>query len=222
MKRTQWRFGLALLLATLAFSPALGAPKWIPVGDFQAGGAGKLAAYNGTVSACRLVCTEGSVIVNTCIVIEGNKKTPISLGVRIPAGQMHEFALPDGPRAVTGFRISDNARGKYRLEVLKRGSNKSGGNGKATADNTKKKDKNFLDEIMEALPSGETETASRPAPQAVPTEAERAPLPPAYQPAPAYQPPPIETAPPPVKRPEAPAAPQVPAAGGDPLPWEVK
>lgn len=213
MKSTGCRLTLAFLFASLSLSSALGGPKWIPIGEFQAGGDGKLAAYNGAVSACRLICTEGSIIVNTVIVIEGNKKSPISLGIRIPAGQIHEFTLPGGPRNVTGFRISDNARGKYRLEVLNGGSGQNGGEEPAASGSTKKKKKgkSTMDQIMEALPSGETPGASAPAPaptyQPVPT----------YQPPATYQPPPVETPPPTVK---APAAPQAPSAGGDRLPWE--
>jgi outer membrane protein assembly factor BamB len=116
------RLGLVSLVGFLTIlSPVLAAPKWVAIGEFQAGGENKAVAYNGPVEFCRIVCTEGSVIINTFTAMEGQKRTPIPLAVRIPAGQAKEFPLPGGVRNVTEFRISDNARGKYRLEVLKRG-----------------------------------------------------------------------------------------------------
>lgn len=214
MQRCAW---LVMAQACLAFSGAMGAPKWVSVGEFQAGGEGKVAAYSGPVTACRIVCTEGSIIVNTFIVIEGNKKTPISVGVRIPAGQMHEIQLPDGPRNVTGFRISDNARGKYRLEVLKRGAGKGGGAagaGAADSGKTKKKATSNVMDVLAPLFGGEPAVETTPAP--VPSSPE-----------PQAAPPPVAPAtPPPVKVPDAPATPKTPPAqpggttGVDKLPWE--
>lgn len=180
--------------------------KWIPAGEFKAGGDGKLAAYNGPVSACRIVCTEGSIIVNTFIVIEGAKKSPISVGVRIPAGSSHTIPLPGAPRNVTGFRISDNARGRYRLEVLK-----PGGKGKekraeeASGKEEKKEAKSDLfNDLLEAFSSDDGEKAASPAPaQPAPPPSAQAPVKPSPPPPPPPPPPPSGG-----------------GSGGDKLPWE--
>ncbi len=231
MKRTERWLWLTAALVCLSFSPAMGAPKWISIGEFQAGGDGKVAAYNGPVSVCRIVCTDGSVIVNTVIVLEGQKKTPISVGVRIPAGQMHEIVLPGGHRTVTGFRISDNARGKYRLEVLKVWTGKEEAESPgATATGSAKKKAKKIGKKAEPLPDDESGEQAIPVPQPFPASPE-------LLPAPAGLPQPVEPEAPspkaapvdPVKSPDLPATPQaplVPAGGASnggaaPLPWEV-
>lgn len=235
MKRNRLCLWLALAVGWMTLSTALAGNnnKWVAIGEFQAGGEGKVAAYSGPVSVCRLVCTEGSIIVNTFIILEGNKKTPISVGVRIPAGQMHEITLPGGPRNVTGFRVSDNARGKYRLEVQKSGSGKDD-SAPANA-KKKKKGKNDLLDNLNLLLGDTPEGEAAPAPQTLPAGPEQVTVP-------ADLPQPIQTEPPPVAAPPAPApapvpaepaapaepqAPATPPAGGTttggnaPLPWEV-
>lgn len=231
MKRKRSCAWLATVIGCLAVSSALAGPKWVSIGEFQVTGGdkGKIAPYNGPVTACRIVCTEGSIIVNTFIILEGNKKTPIPVAVRIPAGQMHEITLPDGPRTVTGFRISDNARGKYRLEVINGGGGGKGGVTSSEPAPAKKKKKN--NELVDALlstvttPSEGDASAPQPSPSA-----------PVMLPAPAGLPQPVAVEPVPEPRMEAPvqieepspvppAAPaeksaETPGGGAAPLPWE--
>jgi hypothetical protein len=215
MNRIEGCLRLALAIASLSFSTALGAPKWISIGEFQAGGDVKAAAYSGPVSFCRIVCTEGSVIANTLIVLEADKRTPIRLDVRIPAGQLKEIALPDGPRNVTGFRIKDNARGKYRLEVLKVWAGKKNSAPDDEAEAVKTEKKSTLDMILEALSSGETTTTPEPAPADQPQPIATEPPPPVAPAAPAPAPAPVEKVVPP-----PPPAQSGGTPSGEKLPWE--
>ncbi len=68
---------MAALLGFLLSIPTLAAPKWVAIGEFQAGGEVKAAAFIGTILACRFICTEGMVTVNACVVLEAQDRTPL-------------------------------------------------------------------------------------------------------------------------------------------------
>lgn len=81
---------------------AIGEPKEVPV--------------NREVTGCRIEVVNGSVIINTVVVREGGKKTPITVGRRLGVGESVD--LPFGPkRLVTGLRISDGGGGTYRVFI---------------------------------------------------------------------------------------------------------
>lgn len=116
-KQWQWARGLALALAMTCAGPALAKGDWHALGDFQTGGEAKEVAVNREVSQCAIYVLEGDVIVNTLVVREGGKKTPIPVTVRLAQGQK-PYVIPLGAkRLITGFRISDGARGKYCVSV---------------------------------------------------------------------------------------------------------
>ncbi len=92
------------------------AGKWRRVADLSAGGGAKEITINRNVREFRIVCTEGSVIINTVVVREGGKTTPITIGQRLNKGDNRVFSIPS-KALVTGLRISDDGRGQYVVHV---------------------------------------------------------------------------------------------------------
>lgn len=108
------------LMLWLWLAGAVAAPAgthWSKLADLKAGGDGKEVSVNRAVTRCRITCTEGSVIINTLVVREGGKKTPIKVVSRIPKGESREIRVADRPLNVSGFRIGDDGRGRYIVEV---------------------------------------------------------------------------------------------------------
>ena len=68
------------------------------------------------VTLIRIVCTDGSVVINTLVVREGAKKTPHPIAKRIDKGDFEVIRIEDDTK-VTGFRISHDGRGAYKVQV---------------------------------------------------------------------------------------------------------
>ena len=110
---------LALALATAVCPAAFGQlqkVEWQLVADVTAGGDAKELAVNRPVRVVQIECTEGTVIVNTVWVREGGAKTPITVARRFNQGEKQDIDLGNA-RQVTGFRISDGGKGKYKIQT---------------------------------------------------------------------------------------------------------
>jgi len=106
-----------MLLALLTAGTAVAGPKWKNLGDFTTGGGAKEIAVNREVSEIAIDVKEGQVIINTIWVREGAQKTEITVAKAMNKGDKTHFIKLDGSRNVTGFRVSDGARGRYRISV---------------------------------------------------------------------------------------------------------
>lgn len=84
------------------------------VGELNAGGEAKEVAVNRVISQCYLEVVSGTVSINTVVIRP--EKTALPQATRLTPGQLHIINL-GGSRNVTGFRISDNGRGVYRVFV---------------------------------------------------------------------------------------------------------
>ena len=102
--RTIGRGMMVLLAVAFGALPVWAGPKWKNLGDFTADGQAKEIAV-------------GSVIINTLWVREGAAKTEYTVGKRMNKGDATHFIKLNGKRMVTGFRLSDGARGRYRVSV---------------------------------------------------------------------------------------------------------
>ena len=91
--------------------------SWHDVGDYSVDGkdAIEVGVDRPSVTYIRIVCTEGSVIINTLVVRAGGAKTPHSLAKRIEKGDNEVIEI--GETKATGFRISHDGRGKYKVQV---------------------------------------------------------------------------------------------------------
>jgi hypothetical protein len=89
---------------------------WVRVGDARAEGDAKEFRASGRASTARIICKEGSVIINTLVVREGSDRHSIRVTRRLQAGEQVEVDL-GGVRNVTGFRISDSGGGRYEVEM---------------------------------------------------------------------------------------------------------
>lgn len=61
---------------------------------------------------------EGHVVVNTVVLREGGKKTPITVATSLNKDQKKEVSL-GGRKQLTGIRISNTGGGKYRVYLKK-------------------------------------------------------------------------------------------------------
>jgi len=114
MKVTMAAVGVAALFAT-AESVWAGS-KWRQVAELRAVGDAKEVAVNRVCSKARVVVKEGNVAIQTFVVREGAKKTPITIARGLRKGQKFDIDL-GGRKQVTGFRIRDSGGGRYRLHV---------------------------------------------------------------------------------------------------------
>jgi hypothetical protein len=112
MNKFRISFAAFLLTATLA----LAGSGWHKVADLDAGGDGKEVAVNRNCSVCLVKVTDGTVIINTIVVREGDKKSPISVSQRIGKGDARQVNVGD-KKYVTGLRIGDDGRGHYEVYV---------------------------------------------------------------------------------------------------------
>jgi hypothetical protein len=92
------------------------AGDWKKVDELTAGGDAKEVSFDQEISKIKITCTEGIVIVNTVVVRKGSAKDPHKLATRIEKDDSREISLGDKTH-VTGLRISDDGKGKYRVEV---------------------------------------------------------------------------------------------------------
>lgn len=68
------------------------------------------------IKTVRVVCTSGSVVINTMVVREGAAKTQIPVSVRLSPGQSQEIPL-GGHRAATGLRFGTSGGGTFSVFV---------------------------------------------------------------------------------------------------------
>ena len=102
----------------LATSAARAESKnWHDLGEYNVDGkdAIEVQVNRPSVTLIRIVCTEGSVIINTLVVREGGNKTPHSMGKRIEKDGYEVLEI--GETKATGFRISHDGRGRYKVQV---------------------------------------------------------------------------------------------------------
>lgn len=116
-------FALIAALA-LAANAARADDEWSKIGEYQAIGRGdaKEVRVDKKIARARIVCTEGSIIINTLVVRADGKTEPRKVGSRISKGEKFVIDVVDGKgdkkKHVDGFRISDDGKGSYKVEVL--------------------------------------------------------------------------------------------------------
>jgi hypothetical protein len=108
----------AVVAAAVLMGGALAAraDDWKGVGEQTAGGEAKELSVDREITKIRIECVEGSVIVNTVVVRKGGQKDPHKLATRIEKGDSREITL-ESKTKVTGLRISDDGRGRYKVSV---------------------------------------------------------------------------------------------------------
>jgi hypothetical protein len=105
-----------LLVIAVAGIPAAQAYDWEKLGEYQASGGATEVTVNLPVARCFIKCIEEPVTINTFVVREGEKKTPIKVVTKMTKGQ--ELPIDIGAkRQITGFRISNDGGGKYQVWV---------------------------------------------------------------------------------------------------------
>jgi hypothetical protein len=109
--KTYW---VALALAALCATTARAG--WETVAEVTAGGAAKELAVDRALRTVQIECTEGTVIVNTVTIREGEAKNPVSVGKAFAKGETRNIDL-GYERPVTGLRISDGGQGRYKVNV---------------------------------------------------------------------------------------------------------
>lgn len=116
-------FGWLMAVACLAAAPVLADEEWFKIDTLEAVGKGdaKEVSVGHKVEKVRVVCTEGSVIINTIVVRHHGKADPHKVGQRLEKGQKVAIQVsPDGKDIkVDGLRISDDGKGKYKVEARK-------------------------------------------------------------------------------------------------------
>lgn len=119
MNRHAWRVLILLAVGFMMFGPGIQeveARTWRHVANLSTGGGAKEVAINRNVQHFRIICTDGSVIINTVVIREGGKTTPIRISQRLNKDETREFSTTDKTN-VTGLRISDDGRGQYAVYV---------------------------------------------------------------------------------------------------------
>ena len=110
----KWILALVVMVwgATAAFA------DWKTVAEVTAGKKAEATelAVNRTIRTVQIECTEGSVIVNALWVREGGAKTEIRVARRFNQGEKQDIDL-GYDRNVTGFRISNQGPGKFKVHA---------------------------------------------------------------------------------------------------------
>ncbi len=108
---------LLLLTATsIAAWECVDRPRWLTIADVHVHSrSAREISVCRQISRCRIICTSGSIIVNTLDVHTQHGYTPYTIGRRFYPGQAYEIQL--GSIFCKGFRISEDAHGAYRIEV---------------------------------------------------------------------------------------------------------
>lgn len=104
------------VLVLVAWSATVALADWGTVAEVTAGGDAKELVVNRNIRVVQIECTEGTVIVNTVVIREGTSKKPISVARAFTQGQKQDIDL-GSPRQVTGVRISDGGKGKYKINA---------------------------------------------------------------------------------------------------------
>lgn len=113
------RWILALVILALSATAAFCDSKkdnWQLLAEQTTGGDAKELVVNRMIRAVQIECSEGSVIVNTVVIREGGSKNPITVARRFNQGEKQDIDL-GSVRMVTGLRISDGGRGKYKINT---------------------------------------------------------------------------------------------------------
>jgi hypothetical protein len=110
MKKYLLALAMAATCATAAWA------DWGTVAVLTAGGDAKEVAVNRAIRTVQIECTEGSVIVNMIWVREDVAKTPIKVARLFNKGEKQNIDLGSA-RLVTGLRISDGGKGKYKIQA---------------------------------------------------------------------------------------------------------
>ncbi len=90
--------------------------NWVVIGSASAAGDATEFRVDRPITACRLLCREGAVIINTLVIRRGGDKQPIPVRARLNRGEAWETPIT-GPSRVTGFRISHQGRGVFDVLV---------------------------------------------------------------------------------------------------------
>lgn len=92
-------------------------PEWRSMGHVNLDGKGAIEfPVNATIHKFRVVCIEGTAIVNVFVVRTPEGNRDFTIGQRLKKGDGFERNL-GGPTAVTGFRWGDNGKGKLEVFV---------------------------------------------------------------------------------------------------------
>lgn len=117
MHRVLYALMAVVALSLAPMSASAESKTWHDVGSFNVSKseAVELSINRPSVTLIRIVCTEGSVIINTVVVREGANKTPHTIGKRIEKDN-YELIRMEETKA-TGLRISHDGRGSYKVQV---------------------------------------------------------------------------------------------------------
>ena len=113
MRHVQIIFLTAVLFIPLVCSEAM---AWDDITTLSAGGDAKEISINKDIQKLKICCLDKPIIVNTVVMREGGKKTPFTLGKKFSPKEEYVLDL-GGKHHVTGFRISDDLKGMYKLKV---------------------------------------------------------------------------------------------------------
>ena len=91
-------------------------PDFDRMGEFTAVGEAKEVTIDRKCQDAMIRVMQGTVIVNTFVIREGAKTTPVKIMREMKAGDKHVIPLGER-RHITGFRISDGGGGTYRVYV---------------------------------------------------------------------------------------------------------
>ncbi len=117
---------LAAVGLLMAASPALAerdSHEWFKIAELEAIGKGdaKEVKCEHKIAKAKVVCTEGSVIINGFTVRHNGKTDYHKIAQKLEKGEKVDVDMVDGKQllAVDGFRISDDGKGKYTIEGRK-------------------------------------------------------------------------------------------------------
>lgn len=104
--------------ALMMLCATAGRADWGTVAEVTSGAKSEAAelAVNRTIRTVEIECTQGAVIVNTLWVREGAAKTEVRVARRFSAGEKQDIDLGSN-RNVTGFRISHQGPGKFKIHA---------------------------------------------------------------------------------------------------------
>ncbi len=89
---------------------------WEEITTLSADSNAKEVGINKEIHKLKISCQDKPVIINTVVMREGGKKTPFTLGKKFNPKEEYILDL-GGKHHVTGFRISDDLKGRYSLQV---------------------------------------------------------------------------------------------------------
>ena len=91
--------------------------RWQRVAELTTGGQAKEVPLTGDpISRIRILCVEGTVIINSVVLRENGNMQSYTVARRLTSGAEHVLEVGDA-RSATGLRISDAAKGRYEVFV---------------------------------------------------------------------------------------------------------